>query len=66
MRKFTLLIFLLPVGFLFSQFNINEASNANGSTIVLPSGSTPDWIEIYNGAAIPANIGGFGLRDDLN
>jgi hypothetical protein len=66
MRKFILLIFLLPVGFLFSQFNINEASNANGNTIVLPSGSTPDWIEIYNSSVIPANIGGYGLSDDRN
>ena len=64
MRKFILLIFLLPVGFLFSQFNINEASNANGNTIVLPSGSTPDWIEIYNGSAVANNIGGYGLSDD--
>ena len=66
MRKFILLFFLLPVGFLFSQFNINEASNANGNTIVLPNGSTPDWIEIYNGSAIPTNIGGYGLSDDRN
>ena len=29
MRKYLFLIFLLPVSFLFSQFNINEASNAN-------------------------------------
>ena len=64
MGKYILLIFLLPVGFLFSQFNINEASNANGNTIVLPSGSTPDWIEIYNGSAVANNIGGYGLSDD--
>jgi len=63
MRKFLILLFLCPT-ITFAQFRINEASNANGSTIILPDGSSPDWIEIYNSSGTASNIGGFGLSDD--
>ena len=65
MNKLLLLVFLFPL-IAIGQFRINEASNANGTTIVLPSGSTPDWIEIYNSSGTPANIGGYGLSDNRN
>lgn len=65
MKKLLLLITLFPI-IAFGQLKINEASNANGNTIVLPNGDTPDWIEIYNSSGIPSNIGGYGLSDNRN
>ncbi len=62
MNKLLLLITLFPL-FVFGQLRINEASNANGTTVVLPSGATPDWIEIYNMSSLPADIAGYGLSD---
>ncbi|MFN5418239.1 MAG: lamin tail domain-containing protein [Flavobacteriia bacterium] len=59
---------LLPTLFLLTFFSnaqvvINEASNANGSTIVNPDGSTSDWIEIYNSSTQAINLQGYGLSD---
>lgn len=65
MRKLLLLITILPL-IAFGQLRLNEASNANGNTIILPSGETPNWIEMYNGSSTPLNSGGFGLSDHRN
>ena len=63
MSKYILLFFLFPLSS-FGQFKINEASNSNGNTILLPNGDSPDWIEIYNASSSSANISGYGLSDD--
>ena len=48
------------------NLKINEflASNVNG--IVDELGAHEDWIEIYNGGAVPVDIGGMYLTDNLN
>ena len=43
------------------QLTINEASNANQSTLVLPDGSRPDLIELFANDAI--NLEGYSLSD---
>jgi len=63
MTKYILLFLLYPLSS-FGQFKINEASNSNGNTILLPNGDSPDWIEIYNASSSSANISGYGLSDD--
>jgi hypothetical protein len=57
------LFFLFPIT-VFGQLKINEASNTNSSTLLLPNGESPDWIELYNGGSTPANMLGYGLSDD--
>jgi hypothetical protein len=71
MPKFSLLVLCFGTFLFFgvplqAQFKLNEASNANGSTLILPDGSSPDWIEIYNAGASSANINGYSLSDDRN
>ena len=36
---------------LHSQITINEASNANSTSVIRPDGSNPDWIELHNASA---------------
>ena len=43
---------------------INEILSSNATTIYDADGDTPDWIEIYNPAATPVNLNGYGLSDD--
>ncbi|MEY3426468.1 MAG: hypothetical protein RL679_1826, partial [Bacteroidota bacterium] len=62
--KFILLFSIVLSSYSWSQVVINEASNANGSTVVLPDESSPDWIEIYNTTSLNTNLQGFGLSDD--
>lgn len=62
-QKISLVFLFLPLVF-FSQIKINEASNSNGNTILLPNGDSPDWIEIYNLGTNAQNLGGFGLSDN--
>lgn len=57
-------IFLSVCQLAFGQLTINEASNTNDTTIVLPDGTSPDWIELYNGGTAPTNLLGYGLSDD--
>ena len=61
--KKLLLLFIFPIS-VFAQLKINEASNSNGNTILLPNGDSPDWIEIYNGSPTSLNMSGYGLSDD--
>ena len=63
MKFLLILISLFPLN-LFAQIYVNEASNANNSTFVLPNGTDPDWIEIYNGSAVDVNLNGYFLSDD--
>ena len=58
MTKYILLFLLFPLSS-FGQFKINEASNSNGNSILLPNGDSPDWIEIYNASSSSANISGY-------
>ncbi|MBN1509673.1 MAG: CotH kinase family protein, partial [Sedimentisphaerales bacterium] len=44
---------------------VNEFMAANGSTIQDPQGEYDDWIELYNGADHPVDVGGMYLTDDL-
>jgi hypothetical protein len=46
-----------------AQLVINEASNANGSTLIDLDGSTSDWIEIYNTTNQAINLEGYALSD---
>lgn len=62
--KFLLLFSIIVSSYSWAQIVINEVSNANGSTIILPDESTPDWIEIYNTSSLTTNLQGFGLSDD--
>src|SRR6187399_251640 len=61
--NFTFLLLIFSATVLHSQILINEASNANGNTIVTPSGDTPDWIEIYNNSTQNVQLGGYALSD---
>ncbi|MDF2450037.1 MAG: hypothetical protein K0R26_2541 [Bacteroidota bacterium] len=64
-------VLLTSVSLLFSfvyipaQVKINEYSASNsGASILDNKGEKSDWIELYNGSASVANIGGWGLSDD--
>jgi hypothetical protein len=46
------------------QVYINEASNSNGAVLSLSDGSTPDWLEIYNGGSGDIDLGAYWLSDD--
>jgi hypothetical protein len=63
MKIYHLLFLVFPLN-LFSQVFLNEASNVNVSTLVLPNGSDPDWIELYNAANSNINMVGYFLSDD--
>jgi hypothetical protein len=45
----------------FGQVVINEFMARNGDTIVLPDGSSPDWIELYNGGSNTVDLTGWFL-----
>ena len=49
-----------------SQVMINEYSCSNIATATDNFSNTPDWIELYNAAASPANIGGYYLTDKIS
>lgn len=58
----SLFVFIILAQIAQGQLTINEASNANQSTLVLPDGSRPDWIELFANDAI--NLEGYSLSDD--
>ena len=64
MKKLQILILFLIPFTLYGQVKINEASNTNGSTLILPDGDSPDWIELYNAGSSPVNLSGYKLSDD--
>lgn len=64
MKHFLFLLVFCHTMYGFGQITINEASNTNGTTLVLPNGDSPDWIELYNGGSTPVNMLGYGLSDD--
>ncbi len=43
---------------------INEVISRNITTYLLPDGSAPDWIELYNAGTAPVDISGWALTDD--
>jgi hypothetical protein len=45
---------------------INEIQSANESTITDTDGDTPDWIELRNLGASPADLSGYGISDNLS
>ncbi len=63
MKIYQILFLVFPLN-LFSQVFLNEASNANVSTFVLPNGTDPDWIELYNASNANINLVGHFLSDD--
>ncbi|MCX6275634.1 MAG: CotH kinase family protein [Bacteroidetes bacterium] len=68
MKSNTVLIILLLVFFSFksnSQVVINEIQTSNLNTITDEFGSNDDWIELYNASAIPVDLSGFKLSDNL-
>lgn len=44
---------------------INEIQASNVSTIADEDGDYSDWIEIYNGGALPVDLSNYALSDDL-
>ena len=66
MNKILLLLIVICTSQLVSsQIKINEASNVNGTTLVLPDQSSPDWIELYNPGSTALNLEGYTLTDDF-
>ena len=45
-----------------SPVKISEIMAANGS-LIFADGTTPDWVELYNGSAEDVDISGYGLSD---
>ena len=43
---------------------INEYMSSNHQALVLPDGTAPDWIELYNPTNGPIDLGGWWLSDD--
>jgi len=64
--KLLLLIFTVISIPTWAQLYINEASNANGTTIVDPGGNSSDWLEIYNSSGSSLNLQGYGLSDNIS
>ena len=64
--KLVLLLCVFISTFSWSQVFVNEASNANGTTLVQSDGSNPDWIELFNSSTSNINLGGYGLSDDAS
>ena len=51
----------VPVG---SSLLVNEVMTKNQATMALEDGTTPDWIELYNGTGATINLSGYGLSDN--
>ena len=64
MRFYLTLLLSIFCGLSIAQITLNEASNSNGTNYILPNGSSPDWIELYNGSASNASLQGLFLSDD--
>jgi hypothetical protein len=60
----TAFLLILCAMFTYGQVVINEASNSNGTHYVLPNGSSPDWIELYNAGASSYSLQGHFLSDN--
>jgi len=65
------LVLLLSLPLLASEANgfsvaINEVMASNGATKADPQGHFDDWIELYNYADAPIDLGGMYLTDDPN
>lgn len=60
-----LAVILLPF-FSHQQIVINEGSNSNGTNYILPNGTSPDWIEMYNNTSSSINLQGYSLSDNRN
>lgn len=48
-----------------AALHINEFMAANSESATDPQGEFDDWVEIYNDDALPVNLGGMYLTDDL-
>jgi len=65
MSKFLGSIVIILCSFVsFGQVVINEASNSNGTHYILPDGTSPDWIELYNAGLSPYSFQGHFLSDN--
>ncbi len=58
----SLFVFIILAQIAQGQLTINEASNANQSTLILPDGSRPDWIELFANETV--DLAGYSLSDD--
>ena len=63
LKFFTALWLLTASVFISGQVFLNEASNSNGTHYVLPNGSSPDWIELYNAGVSTYSLQGHFLSD---
>ena len=43
---------------------INEIVSSNTYSLQASDGSSPDWVELYNGTSSAINLNGYGLTDD--
>lgn len=61
--------FLMLLGCLVSplaaQVRISEFMSSNGSSLADEDGANEDWIELHNAGTSVADLGGWGLSDDL-
>lgn len=57
------LLLILSTIYTYGQVFINEASNSNGTHYILPNGSSPDWIELYNAGVSTYSLQGHFLSD---
>ncbi|MBN1894209.1 lamin tail domain-containing protein, partial [bacterium] len=54
----------LRSGISAGQVLINEVMASNDSCLADLDGDSPDWIELFNASAYPADLGGWALTDD--
>lgn len=47
----------------YTKLVINEICASNGESLISADGSSPDWIEIYNGSDTDIHLDGYGLSD---
>jgi hypothetical protein len=62
--RLLLLLLLLPGVGQAQNAVINELMPANFQTIADEDSEYSDWLEIYNPAAVPVDLSGYGLSDD--
>ena len=46
------------------QLELSEVCSRNVSSVIEPSGATPDWVEVQNSGTEVIDLGGYSLSDD--
>ncbi|MBQ8927370.1 MAG: CotH kinase family protein [Oscillospiraceae bacterium] len=50
----------------FTKLVINEVCASNHDALRSAAGTSPDWVELYNGGDTPLDLSGYGLSDKEN